>query len=127
MDRLARISPKATLKATDHPLANGAFGELVWNRAQQKGFMKIKDLPPVDPNKGTYQLWIFDKTRDNRYPVDGGTFLIPKNQDTALVPIQPKLPVSQPSLFAITLEQPGGVVVSDRKRIMLTATWEAAN
>ncbi len=121
--RLASFSPKAALKATDHPLAKGALGELVWNRDEQKGFMKIEGLAPVDPKQGTYQLWIFDRKRDQRYPVDGGTFAITADGKSSLVPIQAKLRVDEPTLFAITLEPPGGVVVSDRQRIMLTANW----
>lgn len=122
--RLASFSPKATLEATDHPLAQGALGELVWNRDEQKGFMKIEGLAPVDPKKGTYQLWIFDRKRDQRYPVDGGTFAISENGTSSLVPIQARLRVDEPTMFAITLEPPGGVVVSDRQRIMLTANWD---
>ena len=39
-----------------------------------------------------------------------------------LVPIDAKLRVQKPKLFAITVEKPGGVVVSDQKRIALVAT-----
>ncbi len=38
-----------------------------------------------------------------------------------VIKIDPKLHVNQPVLFAVTVEQPGGVVVSDRKRIAVTA------
>jgi hypothetical protein len=36
-----------------------------------------------------------------------------------VIPIDPKLPVGQPTLFAITVERPGGVVVSDQGRIAM--------
>ena len=38
-----------------------------------------------------------------------------------IVPIRAKLPVSDAHLFAVTVEQPGGVVVSSRDRIVLLA------
>jgi hypothetical protein len=85
--------------------------------------MRIEGLPPASPGRGVYQLWIFDRRRDDRYPVDGGTFAIPETGGPAVIPIRAALPVAEPTLFAVTLEPPGGVVVSDRKRILLTAEW----
>jgi hypothetical protein len=38
-----------------------------------------------------------------------------------IVPITPKLRVGRPTLFAVTIEKPGGVVVSTRKRVTLVA------
>jgi hypothetical protein len=38
-----------------------------------------------------------------------------------VVPIHATLPVNAPALFAVTLEKPGGVVVSKRDRIVVTA------
>jgi hypothetical protein len=37
------------------------------------------------------------------------------------VPIDPRLPIGKPTLFAITVEKPGGVVVSKRERLPLLA------
>ena len=39
-----------------------------------------------------------------------------------IVPINPKLHVTDATLFAVTVERPGGVVVSMRERIVVTAT-----
>jgi hypothetical protein len=111
----------AALTASDHPLAQGAKGEMSWDPVAQSGVLRINGLAVVDPKKGAYQLWIFDARRDQRYPVDGGTFTIRDDKATTIVPVKAKLPVDEPTLFAITLEPPGGVVVSDRQRIMLTA------
>ncbi|QEH31920.1 Anti-sigma-K factor rskA [Aquisphaera giovannonii] len=111
------------MTATDHPLAGSASGELAWSGERSAGFMRIKGLPPVDPARGVYQLWIFDRRRDERYPVDGGIFSVRDEGVTVVVPFHAALPVQQPTLFAVTLEPPGGVVVSDRKRILLTASW----
>ena len=113
----------ASLKAGDHPLALGATGRVTWDQAAQSGLLKIRGLARVDPGKGVYQLWIFDADRDPRYPVDGGTFAVADASATTAVPVRARLDVGRPKLFAVTLEPPGGVVVSDRQRIMLTASY----
>ena len=73
-----------------------------------------------DPTQFQYQLWIFDKDRDDKYPVDGGVFDVGPDGEV-VVKISAKLHVNEPVLFAVTVEQPGGVVVSDRSRIAVTA------
>ncbi len=108
-------------QATEDPAAQGASGDVLWSVQQQAGFMRIQGLQPNNPSRRQYQLWIFDRLRDERYPVDGGVFDIPAGADEVIVPIQAKLPVSEAHLFAVTVEQPGGVVVSSRARIVLLA------
>ena len=68
-----------------------------------------------------HQQWIFDRGRDERYPVDGGVFDIPAGSDEVIVPIHSKLAVDDAYLFAVTVEGPGGVVVSSRERIAILA------
>jgi hypothetical protein len=113
----------AALKATDHPLARGAGGELVWSQSAQEGLLKLNGLAEVDLKRGVYQLWIFDEARDNRYPVDGGTFTIDPADGTVMIRVKARLPDDRPTLFAVTLGPPGGVVVSDRQRLLLTAAY----
>lgn len=108
-------------QATDDPAAAGAAGEVIWRSGAAGGEMVFRGLAPNDPAVSQYQLWIFDSDRDDRYPVDGGVFDIPAGRQEVVVPIDPKLTVEQPTLFAVTVEQPGGVVVSDRERIVLLA------
>ncbi len=98
-----------------------ATGEVLWDNKRQQGVMSFKGLPVNDPKKSQYQLWIFDTAQDEKYPVDGGVFDIPAGQDEVLVPIHAKLPIVDPTLFAITIEKPGGVVVSSRERLPLLA------
>lgn len=107
--------------ATDDPSAGGAEGAVVWNGAEQAGVMRFSGLQPNDPAVAQYQLWIFDAERDDRFPVDGGVFDVAAGADETLVPIRARLPVGQAVLFAITVEAPGGVVVSSRERIALVA------
>lgn len=95
-------------------------GEVIWSATAQQGFMTIKGLPVNDATKEQYQLWIIDPERDEK-PVDGGVFNI-ATAGESVIPIQAKLRVDKPTLFAITVEKPGGVVVSDQKRMPLLAT-----
>jgi hypothetical protein len=121
-ERLAGV-PSRALTHTNHPLAKESGGSLVWNSQRQEGYLEIQGLAEVDPGQGIYQLWIFDASRDERFPIDGGTFAVANSRITTVVPIHPAIQVREPTLFAITLEPPGGVVVSDRKRILLTARY----
>ncbi len=95
-------------------------GDVVWSSREQTGFMHFVGLPANDPELEQYQLWIFDTAQDERFPIDGGVFNISAEGDF-VVPIKPKLGVVKPTLFAITIEKPGGVVVSNRERLPLLA------
>ena len=53
--------------------------------------------------------------------MDGGVFDIPAGVDEVIVAIDPKINVKEAFQFAITVEAPGGVVVSKRERIPLLA------
>lgn len=107
--------------ATDDPAATGAEGDVVWSPSRQAGYMRIAGLETNDPSQRQYQLWVFDAERDERFPVDGGVFDVPAGAGEVVVPIRARLPVGQASLFAVTVEPPGGVVVSSRERIVLVA------
>jgi hypothetical protein len=122
-DSLLRDSTVTQLAwtATPDSAAVGASGDVVWDAATQRGVMHIVGLQPNDRRRWQYQLWIFDKTRDDRYPVDGGVFDVPAGQTTVDVPIDARVPVGDAVMFAITVEKPGGVVVSTRERIALLA------
>jgi anti-sigma-K factor RskA len=108
-------------KATEDPAATGATGDVVWDPRTQRGFMRIVGLAANEPTRLQYQLWIFDRERDQRYPVDGGVFDIPAGGGEVIVPIRARLPVGDATLFAVTVEAAGGVVVSSRERIVLLA------
>lgn len=91
-------------------------GDVVWDDQRQEGYMRLSGLQPNDPHREQYQLWIFDAERDERYPVDGGVFDI-GTSGANIVRIRAALPVHHAAIFAITVEQPGGVVVSSRARV----------
>jgi len=106
--------------ATPDVAAKGAAGDVVWSPSKQEGYMRFTGLATNDPKVLQYQLWIFDKDRDDKYPVDGGVFDVGPDGEV-VVKISPKLYVHEPVLFAVTVEAPGGVVVSKRERIVVTA------
>lgn len=107
--------------ATTDSAARGASGDVVWSGRAQRGVMRLAGLQANDRLRWQYQLWIFDKTRDQKYPVDGGVFDIPAGQNEVLVPINARVPVGDAVMFAVTVEPAGGVVVSTRQRIALLA------
>jgi hypothetical protein len=116
---------KTEWSPTKEDAAKSAAGDVVWNQTEQRGFMRFHGLAKNDPSESQYQLWIFDKTRDARYPVDGGVFDIGDGSHDVIVPIHARIPVGEPVLFAVTVEKPGGVVVSKREHIVLTAKTRA--
>jgi anti-sigma-K factor RskA len=134
-DMLSPRSPTAqrtALLASGHALvrstwsaggdATGAAvqGDVVWDPQTQTGFMRFVGLRANAPSQEQYQLWIFDAERDDRYPVDGGVFDVSSSGEV-VVPIDARLRVSRVTLFAVTVEKPGGVVVSSRERIAALA------
>lgn len=88
-------------------------GDVVWSDSRQQGYMRLTNMPVNDPTQQQYQLWIVDPQRDEQ-PVDGGVFNV-REPGTVVIPIQAKLPVNDPRAFAITVEKPGGVVVSENE------------
>lgn len=93
-------------------------GDVVWSNSEQKGFVRFRNLPVNDKTKQTYQVWIFDK--DQKNPVSGGTFDINENGEV-VVPIDSALQIKEPTMFGITAEKPGGVMVSELKEVMAVA------
>ena len=123
--RLMDTSPdmtKATWTAGNMPEMTEIGGDVVWSDAKQAGYMRLKGLPANDGTKETYQLWIFDETQDAKTPIDGGVFNVNANGEV-IIPITAKLKAKNPKMFAITVEKPGGVVVSDRKKLPLCEGW----
>jgi anti-sigma-K factor RskA len=112
---------RAVWSSGGHPAGSGVGGEVVWDPGSNRGHLRFLGLPRNEPRLEQYQLWIFDATRDERFPVDGGVFDATAPEGELIVPIDPRLPVGRASAFVVTLEPPGGVVVSDRSRIVAIA------
>lgn len=110
-----------TWQTTQDPAASGVTGDVVWDPQSQNGYLRFRGMQANNASEHQYQLWIFDGTRDERYPVDGGVFNIPSGQSEVIIPITAKLQIRDPAMFAVTIEKPGGSVVSSRDRIVVLA------
>lgn len=99
----------------------GVEGDVIWSDERQEGYMLLTNMPANDPGVSQYQLWIVDPDRDAN-PVDGGVFDVPADSTSVVVPIRAKLSVDKPVAFAITREQPGGVVVSEGPLLIVAST-----
>ena len=97
-------------------------GTVIWSDDGQRGFITLAGLPMNDPTQNQYQIWIVDPNM-HANPVDGGVFDIVTGDAPTIIPINPKLPIGKAKGFAITLEQPGGVVISEQS-LILTAPKE---
>ncbi len=104
-------------KALEDPTSKNVTGDIVWNKKRQAGFMTFSQLAKNDPTEFQYQLWIFD--RDHEHPIDGGVFDITDVNST--IPIDAKIDAKNAFQFAVTIEKPGGVVVSKKERIAVLA------
>ena len=98
----------------------GVAGDVVWSDSKQEGYMRFRNLPKNDTSQYTYQLWIFDETQDEKTPIDGGVFDVNADGEV-IVPIDAKLRARAPKAFAVTMEKPGGVMVSKREKIVTLA------
>lgn len=94
-------------------------GEIVWSDTLQAGEMRFAGLPPNDPESQQYQLWIVVPDR-YEHPVDGGVFDALADGDI-VVAVDAKLNVERPVAFAVTLEQRGGVVVSQGPLLLVAS------
>lgn len=112
--------------------ASWGEGDVIWDPEKQEGFMRLRTLRPLDPEKQTYQLWIFDAERPtgqlpqfgegalSQIPVNGGVFQVNPSGET-VVHFEAHPHVKQAIAFAITVEQAGGVDISDREDVPLVA------
>ncbi len=128
-DALLARAPDA-IRAVFFPLGefDGAAvtGDCVWSDALQAGFLRFRGLKPNDAAREQYQLWIH--VPNQAHPIDGGVFDAQGGGGGGgggggdlVVPIGARLPVAGPTAFTVTVEKPGGVVVSDRSRLVLRA------
>jgi len=101
-------------------------GDVVWSDRQQKGYAMLRGLPKNDPGASTYQLWIFEENQGDKTPIDGGTFNVSAD-GTVVIPIDAKLAAKNPSMFAVTVEKPGGVVISKREKVAALAKVETSS
>jgi hypothetical protein len=96
----------------------GVKGDVVWDEARKTGVMKFANLPKLDATKEQYQLWIID-SRGMEQRISGGVFNGFGGEQYVL--IDPGIAVDRAAAFAVTIERPDGVWVSDMKRRVVIA------
>jgi len=125
--RNALLSSGRAIQASWSPgndaAGNALVGDVVFDPVTQKGYLRFRGIPANDPRLAQYQLWIADSSRTPPEPVDGGVFNTPQSTATGdvIIPFEAKLPVGKPAAFVVTVEQPGGVVVSKQERVLALA------
>ena len=103
-------------------------GDAVWSDDRQEGYLRFRGLPPNDKHTQQYQLWIFDETQSDKTPIDGGVFDVNVDEKgEVVIPIHAALQVRNPKAFAVTIEKAGGVVVSDRSKIVVLGKVETSS
>lgn len=107
-------------QAGPSPLRGEVQGDVVWSHARQDGWMTLRGLPKLDPNRA-YQLWIVDGNREGA-PVDGGVFTVANPSREEIIKIQAKLPIGRAKAFVVTVEDKAGVVVSQKEHIVAIAS-----
>ena len=102
------------------PAISGVTGDVVWDEGAQRGYLRLIGLPPNDPAKDQYQIWLVD-SRELSFRINGGVFDA-KASGELIVPITPELRTKGVGAVAVTVEPPGGVVVSDLTRRVVIAS-----
>ncbi|UYV13387.1 MAG: anti-sigma factor [Phycisphaera sp.] len=94
-------------------------GDVVWNEELEQGYLRFVGLDVNDPDVEQYQVWVIDD-RGMEQKVSGGVFNATAEGEI-IVPIDPALDIGRVALFAITVEEPGGIVVPDLRRRVVVA------
>lgn len=105
--------------SANDPTVGDVSGEVHFSVKLQQGCVTLTGLPKLEPAQAVYQLWIIDADRQGP-PVDAGLFEVTGSVTTAdRIAFTPKLKVTNPIVFAITREPPGGVVTSKNQPIIV--------
>lgn len=104
----------------DNPEVPGVEGRVVWSESAQTGYLTFRGLRPNDPTEEQYQLWIIDE-RGMDQRISGAIFDADPETGEVVVRIDPGIEVRNAAAFAVTIEQPEGVWVSDMSRRVVIA------
>ncbi|MCA9295140.1 MAG: anti-sigma factor, partial [Phycisphaerales bacterium] len=97
-------------------------GDVVWSPSRKEGYLRFVGLRVNDPSVEQYQVWIIDE-RGMEQKVSGGVFNA-TSEGEVVVPIEPGIDVGRVQLFAVTIEEPGGIWVPDLSRRLTVAPVE---
>lgn len=119
---LARADTRAlTCTPTGDPSTQGAAGDVVWSEALDEGYIRLRGLAANNASQEQYQLWVFDDRLPNGGPMPAGVFDAPADGGEIVVPITPSLHVSNATVFAVSVEKPGGAPTPNAQRVAMTA------
>ncbi len=103
---------------------DNAAASVVWSDVKQEGYLEVRGLPPNDPKKEKYQLWVVDTKRGKDFPpISAGLFDV--KPGTNMVPVSAALPVGDAAMFVISKEGPNGVWVTTPDRFVLVLPAKA--
>jgi hypothetical protein len=94
------------------------LGEVHWSATRQSGFVRVSNLPEIDPRSEQFQIWIRDADRDDVDAISGGVFDGPERGGEVLIPFSASLPVGRAEGFVLTVERRGGVPVPSGGRVV---------
>lgn len=119
--QLAADAQRTNWADWDNPEQPGVTGEVAWSEAEQRGYMTFSGLAVNDPTVEQYQLWIIDE-RGMEQRISGAIFNCDTQTGECVVEISPGIEVHNAAAFAVTIEKPEGVWVSDMSRRVVIAT-----
>lgn len=103
----------------DNPEQPGVTGTIEWSESAQKGYMTFEGLAVNNPTEEQYQLWIIDE-RGMEQRISGAIFDADA-EGRVVVEVDPGIEVHNAAAFAVTIEKPEGVWVSDMSRRVVIA------
>jgi len=112
------LKDRSAKAATFDETKPGTAATVVWSNVKQEGYFEVRGLPPNDPAKEQYQLWIMDPAQKQPIPVDGGVFDV-KPDGIATLAVRSPIHVSEAQAFAISKEKPGGGVKPTMTQVVL--------
>ncbi len=101
------------------PAQTGVTGQVVWNPEFETGILTFRGLEVNDPEEFVYQIWVIDE-RGIEQRVSAGLFNATEDGEV-IVEVAPSLPIGRVQLFAVTMEDPGGVAVPTMERSVVVA------
>ncbi len=113
------------LEPGPHAAGADVRGHVVWSHEKQHGFAHLSALPPIDPEREDFQIWVIDATRPaDRAAISAGVFECPASDQPYVFELRVAVPVGRVTTIAITVEPQGGAMESVTDRVVALATLQ---